>query len=234
MQFLRSDNHHVDSCWITWNHPETRMKVTIYPMLHIGHEGFYRRVSEELLRCDYVLHEGVTWRTGDRRRPLYDLVARNLGVAAQESVLSIPDSAKRVNLDMPRAEFRQRLFRLPLRYVATIMFLRPILWLLTLPPPLRQQFIQHGLLGKHRRLAVNETTPLEELIVTARDRRIVESLQSFYHSHGYSRETIFTGVVFGAGHMPAICAGLRALGFRAATRRWVEVYRRAEIAPSVA
>jgi len=30
---------------ITWNHPETSMKVTTYPMLHIGHDSFYRRMS---------------------------------------------------------------------------------------------------------------------------------------------------------------------------------------------
>src|SRR2546425_11164545 len=118
---------------MTWNHPGTKMKLITYPMLHIADQRYYERLSDDLGRCHYALLEGVTWRLGDARRPLYDLVARNLGLAAQEVALRIPTNANKVNLDMTRSEFRTRFFRLPIRYVAMFVFLRPLLWLLTLP-----------------------------------------------------------------------------------------------------
>jgi len=51
MQFLKSDGYYLKSCWITWGRPDTKMKLTLYPMVHIGDPGFYDRVSEELRRC---------------------------------------------------------------------------------------------------------------------------------------------------------------------------------------
>src|SRR5678816_2706316 len=141
VQFMRSDDHHIELCWITWNHPDTRMKITVYPMMHIGHQSFYERVSDELRRCRYVLYEGVTWRLGDDRHPLYDLIAKNLGVAAQEKVLRFPAEATKINLDMARAEFRRRFFELPIRFILMFIFLRQLLWLLTLPRLLRDRVI---------------------------------------------------------------------------------------------
>ncbi len=82
MPFTRSDDHHVDSCWTTWNNPATKLKITTYPMIHIGESLYYERVSSDIARCQYALLEGVSWRLGDGKRPLYDLVARNLGIAA--------------------------------------------------------------------------------------------------------------------------------------------------------
>lgn len=229
MRFLRSDDHHVDSCWITWNHPDTRMKVTIYPMVHVGHQSFYDRVSADLARCRYVLYEGVSWRLGDERRPLYDLLARNLGIAAQEKALRMPAGATKLNLDMTRTEFRGRFLRLPLRYIVMFIGLRPLLWLATLPRPLRGHFIRHGLLRRHRTSEFDDDRPLTQLLLKTRDKRIVENLTTFCRTTGRTDESAFTGIVFGAGHMPAIAAGLRALGYRPGTRRWVEVFRHVTI-----
>ncbi len=225
MQFLRCDDHHMDSCWITWNHPHTRMRVTIYPMLHIGNHKFYERLSEELIRCQYILFEGVTWRSGEKRRPLYDLVARNLGAAAQEECLRMPAEATKINLDMDRAEFRKRLFHLPFRYIAGFVFLRHLLWLSTLPRALRKQFVRYGLLRRRRKSGIDDGRPLNQLILRARDKRIAENLTKFFHASGWTEESLFTGIVFGADHMPAITACLRSLGYRPASRRWIEVFR---------
>jgi hypothetical protein len=125
--FLRSDNHHVDSCWMTWNNPETKLKFTTYPMIHVGDATYYERVSADLTRCQYVLLEGVSWRLGTKRYPLYDLVAKNLGMATEAETLTIPPSATRMNIDMKPSEFRKRLFTLPVHYVVLIVFLRRLL-----------------------------------------------------------------------------------------------------------
>ena len=92
---------------MTWNNPETKLKFTTYPMIHVGDAIYYERVSADLLRCEYVLLEGISWRLGDKRYPLYDLMAKNLGKVAQAKALKLPPSATRVNIDMKRSEFRR-------------------------------------------------------------------------------------------------------------------------------
>jgi hypothetical protein len=210
---------------MTWNNPATRLKLTTYPMVHIADRLYYERVSAELTRCQYALVEGVSWRLGDEKRPLYDLVARNLGLAAQERALKIPASVTKLNVDMMRSEFRMRVLSLPLRYIAMLVLMRRLLWLLTLLPPLRPYFIRHGLLRRPWADARDRDTPLEELVVGARDRRIVENLARFYREHGQTAEPRYAAIVFGAAHMPAISLGLRQLGYQVGTRRWVEVFR---------
>ena len=210
---------------MTWNSPDTKLKVTTYPMVHIGDQQYYDRLSADLARCQYALIEGVSWRSGDAKRPLYDLVARNLGMVAQEHALKVPAPVVRIDIDMLRSEFRIRLFSLPLRYIATIVLLRRLLWLLTLPRGFRVEAVRLGILRKSRKRSRDEETPLSQLIVGSRDRRIVENLVKFYREHGQMEVPGYAGIVFGAAHMPAISLGLQQLGFQVGTRRWVEVLR---------
>jgi hypothetical protein len=210
---------------MTWNNPDTKLKVTTYPMVHIGDQQYYDRLSAELARCRYALLEGVSWRLGDAKRPLYDLVARNLGMVPQEHALRVPASVVRINIDMMRSEFRVRLFSLPLRYIAMVVLLRRLLWLLTLPPGFRVEAVRLGILRRSRKRSRDEETPLSQLIVGSRDRRIVENLAKVFREHSQTDVPSYAGIVFGAAHMPAISSGLRQLGFQVGTRRWVEVLR---------
>ena len=74
MPFTRADDHHLDSCWMTRNNPDTKLKVTTYPMVHIGDQQYYDRLSADLTRRQYALLEGASWRSGDAKRTLYDLL----------------------------------------------------------------------------------------------------------------------------------------------------------------
>src|SRR5262249_37567580 len=152
----------------TWNHPETKLKLTTYPMVHIGDQEYYDRLAADLTRCRYALLEGVSWRLGDAKRPLYDLVAKNLGMGAQERARRSPESTIRINIDMMGSEFRMRLFALPFRYIARFVFLRRLLWLLTLPPSFRENAIRFGLLRRSPRGSGDET-PFSRFIVGSRD-----------------------------------------------------------------
>jgi len=125
---------------------------------------------------------------------------------------------------MPRSEFRARFFELPLRYILLFVCLRWLLWLMSLPPPFRRGILRHGVLHRSRRSSMEDNAVMK-LIVGGRDRRIVENLQAFYRERGLTDEPFYAGIVFGAGHMPAIAAGLRRLGFQVGTRRWAEVLR---------
>ena len=199
--------------------------MTAYPMMHIASQDYYERIESEIERCEYVLVEGVSWRRDDKRRPLYDLVARNLGLAAQENALRYPQQARKINLDMQRSEFRTLFFRLPVRYVLMFLFLRPLLWAMTLPPSFRRTAIVYGLLRRRRQIDRSDDTDWKRLIVGRRDQRIVENLERFCQGIGACEMTTYAAIIFGAGHMPAISAGLRRLGFSPGSRRWVEILR---------
>ena len=196
-------------------------------MVHVADPAYYDRVTADLSRCRYLLLEGVDWRRhSGRHRPLYDLLAKNLGLAAQETAVRYPNDAKKVNLDMPRSEFRRKLLQLPIKDILIVIFLRRILWLLTLPKALRTQFTRRAFLRKKQPRRSEDEQPLQGLILTARDKRIVENLRDFHQGNASVREKVFTGVVFGARHMPAICVALHELGYGPGARRWVEVFRR--------
>jgi hypothetical protein len=201
------------------------MKVTIYPMMHIALPSFFERLGRELERCRYILHEGVSWHTDGRRHPLYDLAARNLGLAAQEDALRYPAGAERISLDMGNADFRGRLGLIPFGYRVLLRSLRPLLWLLTLTPRQRDWFLAQVLTGPHRRHAVSEETPLDQLVVGARDQVVTRNLERFYHQHGQCEARTFVAIVFGSSHMPAICRCLGRLGFKPGSQKWLELIR---------
>ncbi|HET8947130.1 MAG TPA: hypothetical protein VFQ07_09115 [Candidatus Polarisedimenticolia bacterium] len=223
MQFLRADDHHLDSCWMTWNSPATRLKFTTIPMIHVADPSYYERVMTDLARCRYALVEGVSWRLGDEKHPLYDLCARNLGLVAQERALKLPPGVAKINIDMKRSEFRERLFALPWRWVLAVVLLRRILWLLTLPKAWRPEAMR--MILRTRKRSERAATPMGRLILTGRDRRIVENLEAFHRERGPIAEPQYAAIVFGAAHMPAICEALGRLGFQPGSRRWVEVLR---------
>src|SRR5262245_36077845 len=172
---------------MTWNSPETRLKFVTYPMLHIAAPDYYDRIGSDLGRCRYALLEGVSWQMGDKRRPFYDLAAKNLGLAAQETALKVPSQVARINIDMKRSEFRARFLELPLRFILLFICLRWLMWILTLPPPFRPEILRHGILRQQRRSSEDDT-PVHGLILRGRDRRIVENLHAFHRERGLTDE----------------------------------------------
>ncbi len=223
MQFIKKWRRGAESCRITWNHADIKLKFVLYPMVHIASAAFYERISEDLKRCDFILYEGVDWRKSKRRHHLYDLAARNLGLAAQENKLIFPQNAKAVNIDMPSQEFRTRFEHIPFRYRLLLLFLRPILWGITKVPAIKAEIKKHLIVWNDHRHVYNEEDELEKLICTERDKCIVTNIDHFFHDHIHCEKTSFVAVVFGAAHMPAISHCLRRLGFRPGTRKWIEM-----------
>ena len=63
------------------SHPDHDLKITLYPVFHIGSPAFYAALSDDLERFQVFLLEGVRW--WRRRGSLYDLAARNLGLVSR-------------------------------------------------------------------------------------------------------------------------------------------------------
>lgn len=63
---------------------------------------------------------------------------------------------------------------------------------------------------------------IRELVVDDRDRRAVEMIAEVHQRR--QADPIRVGVVYGAGHVPAISRGLHALGYRAGRGEWLTVF----------
>lgn len=192
-------------------------------MVHIASSAFYGQISEDLKRCGFILYEGVEWRKSKRRHHLYDLAAKNLGLAAQEDKLFFPQNVKTLNVDMPSPEFRKQFAHRRLRHRLFLLFLRPLLWGITKVPHIREATLREFIVGKDNRYVYHEETELDELIFEERDKHIAQQIKRFFQDHGHCDKTTFAAIIFGAAHMPAISHCLRKLGFRPGTRKWIEM-----------
>ena len=158
----------------TMAHPDHDLKITLYPMFHVGSPAFYGALSEDLSRFRVFLLEGVRYRGW--RRPLYDLIARNMGVVTQSDRLILPDGSERVPLDMTAEEFARDARELPIGWRLALRFLRPLLWLLTATAAGRDaRWTSWG--RRRSRSEDDDERPLMELILTKRDRVMSESLR---------------------------------------------------------
>jgi hypothetical protein len=124
----------------TMSHPIHGLRVTLYPMFHIGSPYFYTALTEDLSRFHVFLLEGVRWRGW--RGPLYDLAARNLGMVSQEKHLHIPSGGERLLLDMSEADFRREAHALPIHWWLLLRLIRPVLWAISLTEGGRQAMWQ--------------------------------------------------------------------------------------------
>ena len=88
VEFVRGDLAAVGRT--AMRHPDHDLRITLYPMFHVGSAAFYEARSEDFRRFRVFLLEGVRWK--GFRGPLYDLAARNVGLVTQRAWLRLPDA----------------------------------------------------------------------------------------------------------------------------------------------
>jgi hypothetical protein len=219
IEFVRGDLAAVART--TMSHPEHGLKVTLYPLFHIGSPAFYDALSEDLKRFRVIFLEGVRWR--GLKGPLYDLAARNLGLATQRERLRLPAGAERLRLDMTDADFANAADRLPVWWRLFLRLLRPIFWAATATAAGRDWMWDAFSKERYVRGVSDDETKLEELIRTRRDRAMSQCLRAFLADPVRIERALPVAVLAGAAHMPALYATLRDCGFEKGTVRWFEV-----------
>jgi hypothetical protein len=218
IEFVRGDLAAVGRTTMT--HPDHDLRVTLYPVFHIGSPSFYAALSDDLKRFRVLLLEGVRWRW---RTQLYDLAAHNLGLVTQRTHLHLPDPSERLLLDMTAAEFGREAGRLPIRWRLVLWFLRPILWVMTSTDSGRHRVWDTFSKARHVRALRDRDGPLDELIKTKRDQVMSRCLREFVQDPLRVTNGGGVAVIAGAAHMPALYATLRQCGFEKAGVRWFEV-----------
>ena len=188
-------------------------------MIHLASRAFYEKISNDLSRYECILFEGVTWDKNGVGKPIYDWAAKNLGLVTQRDSLKFPESAVKINIDMPGAEFRERLNDLSVLYRVSFRMLRPLLWLTT-KFPAGKNYMIHSMATKEARKYGECQTDMDELIIKDRDNHICGKLRIYIEKYFSTKEKLNTAIVFGANHMISISHCLRELGFKPKTTKW--------------
>ena len=206
----------------TLSHPDHELRVTLYPVFHVGSPAFYAALSADLERFRVFLLEGVRWRT--LSGSVYGLAARNLGLVAQHDHLRLPADAERLPMDMDAAGFARALRELPLRSRLVMQFLRPVLWAATLTEAGRHLVWDSiSREGHAQSLQQDQDAPVMQLIRSKRDRAMCDRLRRFVEDPTRIAAGQPVAVIAGASHMPALYATLRECGFQKGSVRWFEV-----------
>jgi hypothetical protein len=202
-------------------HPDHDLRITLYPIFHVGSAAFYDALSEDLRRFHVFLLEGVRWK--GLRGPLYDLAARNVGLVSQRERLRLPEGAERLSLDMSEVEFTREAGALPLHWRLLLRFLRPVLWVVTLTASGRHALWDAISKEKYARRRQAANTPLEQLIKDKRDRAMCDVLRTVAQDPARIAAAHPIAVIAGAAHMPALYLTLRGCGYEKGSVRWFEV-----------
>jgi hypothetical protein len=205
--------------------PDKLVSVTLFPMIHIGQESFYRQVYADTAQHDIVLVEGV-------RSPITKLITSSyrwidkakLNLVVQprhpEGVSGHP---KIVHADLSTDEFHREWAKLPLWLKLLVGIIAPLIGihrrLFATRESLAKAMEREDLLSSDEILDFNpRSAALRRTILDVRDQRLIERLGEELDRSAEQPRKI--AVVYGAGHMRAVLAELGRRNFRTAGATW--------------
>lgn len=230
MQVIEVTGIAVRSAVITMRRRESPLRFVLFPMLHVASPTFYQQVASRLATCDLIVAEGVrgaslqvstltlAYRFAPRR-------ARN-GLELQSDRQLFPGAVPVVNPDVTAAEAVAQLRTLPRLVRWAMLIAAPVFGLVfALRGP--RAFLDEDMvvedLPTTRRAEQLADNPVAEILGGERDRRLLAALSAIHREHG--DEPLTVAVVYGAGHIPAIAAGLQRLhDYRPREAEWLTVY----------
>ncbi|HEX6451566.1 MAG TPA: hypothetical protein VF060_19140 [Trebonia sp.] len=231
MQFIESSIVGLRSAVITLTHRTTPLRFILFPMVHVAEQQFYDEVAARAQSCQLIVAEGVPSKYVPAQNwmaqhhwggHLVDQVAglrlETLGVPVHwEADLDAgPDSAVH--------QLKSRVA--DVAGAATIGLVRKFI-----DPKIAPSLDQAEAYDDSAENLTGGRLDqiLEYNIVTVRDARLVRVLDRIHRDH--AAEAVRVGVVWGAGHMPAVSAHLgRDLGYIAASAEWLTVARARSLA----
>lgn len=238
MQITEVTGLAVRSAAITLRRGETPMSFVLFPMVHFAAPSFYAEVRRRLRACAVIVSEGVAGPTLQSNAMdfanRYFPRGRQHGIVGQTDEAVLPDGIPVIRPDVPLAELALDLRGVPgLGRMATAMGLN--LALITSahvistalaiagPRVLCDKDLEiHDFAFTAREERATDF-PFSEVIIDVRDRKLLEALAQVHEQR--CLEPIKVGVVYGAGHMPAVANGLiERYGYRARNAEWMTVF----------
>jgi hypothetical protein len=238
MQITEVTGFGVRSAAITLARDGTPMEFLLFPMLHFAEPSFYAEVRRRLRKCAVIVSEGTSGPTlqsdamdfANRFFPR----GRQHGIVAQTDEAVLPDGIPIIRPDVPPAvpalDLRsvpglKRMAAVAGINLALVTSVHVISTALALAGPriLCDKDLEIHDFPFTTREASMFDDPLLHRLVDARDRKLLSALTTLHEERRL--EPIKVGVVYGAGHMPAVSEGL-ADRYRYRPRRaeWMTVY----------
>lgn len=209
--------------------PKSLVTFTVYPMIHVGEEGFYAAVYQEAFDHDVAIVEGI-------RSPVTRHLTRSyrwidlekLGLILQPRSPH-PDSVKArlILADLSPEEFHLQWCKVPLRLRVLFYVFAPLVGLHRRLFASRQSLAQGISLDDHRSdeeiLAWEpELEIVNHSILHARDARILDCIAAELDPPCHMEKRV--AIVFGAQHMRAVLKDLSQRGFYADRCSWLTVF----------
>jgi hypothetical protein len=207
----------------------------LFPMIHIGTSEYYSQVRLRLEDCDVILFEGVrSWR-GWLLTLSYSIVARRkrLGLITQRDASLLKGlRARLVHTDLGPGEFHERWSAIPWFYRIMVLVGAPLygiyLFLTATRESIGRRLSTDDVSSAAREYEDAESAPgLNEAIVTSRDRRLTERIESLVSP---SSKAGVVGIIYGAGHMRSVTDTLMGRHrFRVSRSEWITVFDYADV-----
>jgi hypothetical protein len=209
--------------------PDTKTTVTLFPMVHVGDDAFYRDVYEDASTHDVMLVEGV-------RSPVVRILTSSyrwinvakLGLVVQpRSPREQHGKARVVHADLSTDEFHRSWRQIPLWLRLVVAVAAPIFGLTQRLVASRESIARH--LEMDDRLSSDELlswnpqmAALKRGMLNDRDDHLIRKLSQEIDRRTSDECSI--AVVYGAAHMRAVLAELRSRGFRTTGSSWQTVF----------
>lgn len=230
MQLIEVSMTGARSAVITLQAPQTPMRITLFPMTHLGTADYYQSVTARLAGSHLIIAEGISGRTAarDALTLAYRLPAHSRRLALTVQVIDYASLGIPVICpDITAPQFRKRWRSLPLLQRLTVWTLTPAFaaafTLLGTRRTLSRYLATDDLPTHLEEQARQAASNLTELILDHRDALLMDCLASVHQAR--KTEDIDVAVVYGAGHMPALTRQLlRRYGYRPHTAEWLTIF----------
>jgi hypothetical protein len=231
MQLLESTVLGLRSARLTLTSPNLSIKITLFPMVHIGEPSFFRSVYEDAFSHDVALVEGVGGPIARRITRSYRWISgsKRLDLAVQPKYPSQSlVRARIVRADLSEDEFACAWRKVPLWLRALTYAIVPVVGLryrwFGSRETLAEGMSLDDLPSRQETLNWNpETAAISQAILNSRDDYLLEHLQEQldHPAPGVKR----LAVVYGAAHMRAVLHKLtKSWGYYADEASWLTVF----------
>jgi hypothetical protein len=232
VQLIETSVVGVRSAVITMQRPGTQLRIALFPMLHLGTASFYRQVTERLCECQVVVVEGIRGQSVMTRAltTAYRTPARSkrLGLVVQDIDYAklVMAGVELLTPDMTGEQIDQGLKTAPWPLRISVVALVPVMAVGLRLFGTRRMFGAYAEIGDlptpQEEDAADMTAAMTKLIVHDRDKLLITALGSLIKAR--ADEAILVGVLYGAGHMPAVVRALASVGFKPRRAEWLTAF----------
>lgn len=231
MQFIEKNSFNVRSAIYQLKKEDSEIEFVLFPMVHIGSEKFYQKVSEKLSQCDLILAEGVNSKKVNFLTISYRVVKfmKRVDLVTQNEGLNFSQFKDKIfNSDICRKDFDKN-------WTSISFYFRFLLFLFI---PFYSFYMM--IFGSREIIAKNiatedlpdsneiffqddKTDKLDEVLIDKRDKILIENIRKAISNNQEVKTRI--GILYGAVHMRNIVNYLmNDLNYKIADSEWLVVF----------